>query len=140
MCRRLTCEDRSGRWRSQYDIDFAASGTIQGKVHVHIHYYEQGNVRTALTISRMHTLMHAQVQLETSHDISIPIPPAVVNASPNAMASKIFALIEAEETRLQTSLNVAYHDMGEKAFKGLRRALPLTRQKIDWDKVGLSHT
>ena len=40
-----------------------------------------------------------------------------------------------EETRLQTSLNDSYHEMGEKAFKGLRRALPLTRQKIDWDKV-----
>lgn len=33
------------------------------------------------------------------------------------------------------SLNDTYQEMGEKTFKGLRRALPLTRQKIDWDKV-----
>jgi len=108
----------SGRWRSQYQIDFAESKTIQGKILVNVHYYEQGNV-----------------QLETSHDLSIPIPPAIFNASPNSAANKIFALIEAEETRLQTSLNESYHEMSEKAFKGLRRALPLTRQKIDWDKV-----
>ncbi|KAI9568602.1 hypothetical protein HD554DRAFT_2172373 [Boletus coccyginus] len=108
----------SGRWRSQYQIDFSEPKTIQGKVLVNVHYYEQGNV-----------------QLETSHDLSIPIPPAIANASPNAAANKIFALIEAEETRLQTSLNDSYHEMNEKAFKGLRRALPLTRQKIDWDKV-----
>ncbi|KAG6376941.1 F-actin-capping protein subunit alpha [Boletus reticuloceps] len=108
----------SGRWRSQYYIDFAESKMIQGKILVNVHYYEQGNV-----------------QLETSHDLSIPIPPAIANASPNAAVNKIFALIETEETRLQTSLNESYHEMSEKAFKGLRRALPLTRQKIDWDKV-----
>jgi len=108
----------SGRWRSQYHIDFAESKMIQGTILVNVHYYEQGNV-----------------QLETSHDLSIPMPPAIANASPNAAVNKIFALIETEETRLQTSLNDSYHEMSEKAFKGLRRALPLTRQKIDWDKV-----
>ncbi|KAN0087430.1 F-actin-capping protein subunit alpha [Tylopilus felleus] len=108
----------SGRWRSQYHINFGESKTIEGRILVNVHYYEQGNV-----------------QLETSHELSIPIPPAAANASPNAAANKIFALIEVEETRLQTSLNDSYHEMGEKAFKGLRRALPLTRQKIDWDKV-----
>jgi len=109
----------SGRWRSHYEIDLAESKLIQGKILVNVHYYEQGNV-----------------QLETSHDISIPIPPALASASsPTAAANKIFALIEREETKLQTSLNEAYQEMSEKAFKGLRRALPLTRQKIDWDKV-----
>ena len=33
------------------------------------------------------------------------------------------------------SLNEAYHDLGEKTFKGLRRALPMTRQKLDWERV-----
>jgi F-actin capping protein alpha subunit len=59
-----------------------------------------------------------------------------VTSSPSASASKILALIEDEEGKYQTSLNDTYHEMGEKTFKGLRRALPLTRQKLDWDKVG----
>jgi capping protein (actin filament) muscle Z-line, alpha len=59
-----------------------------------------------------------------------------VTSSPSAAASKILALIEDEEGNYQTSLNDIYHEMGDKAFKGLRRALPLTRQKLDWDKVG----
>ncbi|KAG1872325.1 F-actin-capping protein subunit alpha [Suillus subalutaceus] len=94
------------------------SRTIQGRVLVNVHYYEQGNV-----------------QLSTSNDSSISIPATVSSLSPASSASKIFALIEAEESRCQTFLNDAYHEMGEKAFKGLRRALPLTRQKIDWDKT-----
>lgn len=79
-----------------------------------------------------------QVQLNTSNDLSISIPAGILSLPPTSSASKIFALIEAEESRCQTSLNDAYHEMGEKTFKGLRRALPLTRQKIDWDKVCFS--
>lgn len=76
-----------------------------------------------------------QVQLATSHTVSFDIPPAVVSASPNTASSKILALIEGEEGKYQISLSDTYQEMGEKTFKGLRRALPLTRQKLDWDKV-----
>jgi len=67
--------------------------------------------------------------------VSFELPPAVASAAPSTASSKIFALIEDEEGKYQVSLNETYHEMGEKTFKGLRRALPLTRQKIDWDKV-----
>ncbi|KAF5369573.1 hypothetical protein D9758_002577 [Tetrapyrgos nigripes] len=107
----------SGRWRSEYVVDLNEH-TVQGKILVNIHYYEQGNV-----------------QLSTTHDISIKLPPPVVTASPSAAASKILALIETEEGNYQTSLNDTYHEMSEKTFKSLRRALPMTRQKLDWDKV-----
>ncbi|KAF8208854.1 F-actin-capping protein subunit alpha [Mycena galopus ATCC 62051] len=107
----------AGRWRSEYTIDLNEN-SIDGKVLVNVHYYEQGNV-----------------QLSTTHTISMSLPAAIVTSSPTASASKILALIEDEEGKYQTSLNDTYTEMGEKTFKGLRRALPLTRQKIDWDKV-----
>lgn len=50
-------------------------------------------------------------------------------------ASKVLALIETEESNYQESLGETYQAMGEKTFKGLRRALPMTRSKLDWDKV-----
>ncbi|KAG6877130.1 hypothetical protein C0993_010082 [Termitomyces sp. T159_Od127] len=109
----------SGRWRSEYVVDLNEN-KVTGKVQVNVHYYEQGNV-----------------QLATTHDVSLTLPPAVVTSTPSASASKILALIEDEESNYQTSLNETYQEMGEKTFKGLRRALPLTRQKIDWDKAGL---
>jgi capping protein (actin filament) muscle Z-line, alpha len=81
------------------------------------------------------TLIVLKVQLATDHTLSISLPSAVVKSSPASSASKILALVEDEEGKYQTSLNETYHEMGEKTFKGLRRALPMTRQKLDWDKV-----
>ncbi|KAK7056691.1 F-actin-capping protein subunit alpha [Paramarasmius palmivorus] len=79
------------------------------------------------------------VQLSTTHTISIPLTSAIVTSPPNNAASKILALIETEEGKYQTSLNDTYHEMSEKTFKSLRRALPMTRQKLDWDKACTTH-
>ncbi|KAI0789633.1 F-actin-capping protein subunit alpha [Abortiporus biennis] len=107
----------SGRWRSEYTIDLAEK-TLTGKILVNVHYYEQGNV-----------------QLSTTHNISLALPPTITPNPAPASANKVLALIESEETKYQSSLNEAYSEMGEKTFKGLRRALPMTRSKLDWDKV-----
>lgn len=107
----------SGRWRSEYRIDLD-SKTIQGKILVNVHYYEQGNV-----------------QLTTTHEMESILAPTINASSPAPSASKILALIEDEEGKYQTSLTDSYQEMSEKTYKGLRRALPMTRSKMDWDKV-----
>jgi len=105
----------SGRWRSKYTIDFS-KGVINGKVLINVHYYEQGNV-----------------QLQTTHTPSLPLQNSPQQTAQTA--SKILKLIELLEGEYQTSLSNVYHEMGEKTFKGLRRALPMTRSKMDWDRV-----
>lgn len=77
----------------------------------------------------------SQVQLETTHAISLALPPAITAASASSSATKVLALIETEESKYQESLGDVYQEMGEKTFKALRRALPMTRSKLDWDKV-----
>jgi len=77
----------------------------------------------------------SQVQLESKHQASIALPTSIVTSSPGPSANKVLALIADQEGAYQESLGDTYHEMGEKTFKGLRRALPLTRQKLDWDKV-----
>ncbi|KAF5360578.1 hypothetical protein D9756_004779 [Leucocoprinus leucothites] len=106
----------SGRWRSEYVISFD-QGTVTGKILVHVHYYEQGNV-----------------QLTTTHDVAFNLPPGITSGD-NSAASKIVALVEDEEGKYQVSLNETYQEMLEKTFKSLRRALPMTRSKLDWDKI-----
>ncbi|KAK7690305.1 hypothetical protein QCA50_006962 [Cerrena zonata] len=107
----------SGRWRSEYTLN-VGDRKLAGKILVNVHYYEQGNV-----------------QLSTTHDISLVLPPTINPTSAASSASKVFALIEDEESKYQNTLNDAYQEMSEKTFKGLRRALPMTRSKLDWDKV-----
>jgi len=75
------------------------------------------------------------VQLETKEQSSIALPTSITASSPGPSAKKVLTLIADQEGAYQASLGDTYHEMGEKTFKGLRRALPLTRQKLDWDKV-----
>jgi len=39
----LPRRSRSGRWRSEYEVNIG-SRSLQGKIAVDVHYYEQGNV------------------------------------------------------------------------------------------------
>jgi len=107
----------SGKWRSEYEINLG-SRFMRGKIAVNVHYYEQGNV-----------------QLAANREVSMSLPPTILQSSPTPSAAKVLALIESEEGEYQTSLTETYRDMSEKTYKSLRRALPMTRSKMDWDKV-----
>ncbi|RMZ68731.1 F-actin-capping subunit alpha [Pyrenophora seminiperda CCB06] len=100
----------NGRWRSSYVYD-TASGSVTGSIKVDVHYYEDGNVR-----------------LLTNKDIS-----ASVGAG--AGATEVMRKIAAEEKKYQEDLNRAFSSLSEGAFKALRRQLPITRQKIEWEKI-----
>lgn len=51
-------------------------------------------------------------------------------------ATEIIKTIAGIEKKYQEELNRAFGALSEGAFKSLRRQLPITRQKIDWDKIG----
>ncbi len=73
-----------------------------------------------------------QVQLTTEYTPTLSLPPS----APSTQAAKQLLLqISEQENKYQTLLSDTYQDLGEKRFKTLRRALPMTRNKIDWDKV-----
>ncbi|CAK7262816.1 F-actin-capping protein subunit alpha [Sporothrix epigloea] len=99
----------NGRWRSRYVYD-PATKTLEGNIRVDVHYYEDGNVR-----------------LLTDKPQSVSVP----SASGPAVAREIAAL----EKAYQEELNKKFLSLSEGAFKSLRRQLPVTRQKIEWDKV-----
>ncbi|KAK4154355.1 F-actin capping protein alpha subunit-domain-containing protein [Chaetomidium leptoderma] len=99
----------NGRWRSHYVFD-PASNALEGAIKVDVHYYEDGNVR-----------------LLTNKSVT-----ASVSSGSGAGIAKEVALVE---KRYQEDLNRSFTSLSEGAFKALRRQLPVTRQKIEWDKV-----
>jgi capping protein (actin filament) muscle Z-line, alpha len=103
---------RNGRYRATYQFPVSSSSTtISGTVHVDVHYYEDGNVA-----------------LSTKKPLSLSVPSLTADA--------VVAKIAAAERDYQEELNRAFSRMAEGAFKNLRRQLPITRQKMEWEKVG----
>ncbi|OAQ98832.1 hypothetical protein LLEC1_05742 [Akanthomyces lecanii] len=99
----------NGRWRSVYTFD-PSSGSLEGTIKVDVHYYEDGNVR-----------------LQTKKPVSVSVA--------SSTGAGIAKEISSTERKYQEELNKGFVSLSEGAFKGLRRQLPVTRQKIEWDKV-----
>jgi len=106
----------NGRWRSVWQC--AVEGRtikLSGSCKIHIHYYEDGNV-----------------QLNTDFQKTIQVN---AGATPAATATELFKTIGKAEADFQAALDRSYETMNENTFKALRRILPITRTKIDWEKI-----
>ena len=75
-----------------------------------MHYYEDGNVRLLCTKT---------------------LPATTIAAS----AAEIMRTVARVEKGWQEEMNRGFGRLSEGEFKGLRRQLPVTRQKVEWEKV-----
>ncbi|KAF2227563.1 F-actin-capping protein subunit alpha [Elsinoe ampelina] len=98
----------SGRWRGTYILD--SSGNIKGDIKVDVHYFEDGNVR-----------------MQTEKKVELKV---------GSGAQEVVRAIAQVEKKYQEDLNRGFAQLNEGVFKGLRRQLPVTRQRVEWDKVG----
>ncbi|KAI8067795.1 F-actin-capping protein subunit alpha [Gongronella butleri] len=106
----------NGRWLSTWTYD-PQSRELTGDASVHVHYYEDGNV-----------------QLNTAKTFAATIATDDA-AAPAAVAAKIVAQMAALEKEFQVAMNASYQQLADETFKSLRRALPLTRNKLDWHQI-----
>jgi capping protein alpha len=102
----------NGRWRSVWTF---SDGELTGHFKLVVHYYEDGNV-----------------QLNTDHTVKIPISES---GGPDALAAAAVKAIAKAEQGYQQALDTSYQTMGDTTYKALRRALPITKTKIDWNKI-----
>lgn len=100
----------NGKWVSEWKL-VMDQNSLQGNIKIHIHYFEDGNV-----------------QLKQHKEVSLSL-------GDNSIKS-VFKSIQSAEHDIHTNLIMACSTLCDTSFKGLRRALPLTKAKMDWAAIG----
>ena len=108
----------AGRWRAEWLLEVPSGGSVgqlTGKLACHVHYFEDGNVQ--LDDSAVH-------QTELKADA--------------AVGENFVNSVRGFETQFIGKFEEIYQNMSENTLQGLRRRLPVTRTKYDWDKLSVA--
>eukprot|EP01031_Cornospumella_fuschlensis_P027282 gene27282-32954_t len=104
----------SGRWTSVWTLSVNEGGcTLAGELKIHVHYFEDGNLQMQST--------------KTFAAVSLPGP-----QSPD-LAAKVVGQIQAHESAYQAGLEDMYSNMNSETIKAMRRVMPITKTKMDWN-------
>jgi capping protein alpha len=110
----------SGLWRSEWKLVIEAngrSGRLEGRVHCDVHYFEDGNVQ-----------LHDKLKFDKSIDVQ-----------PGDEGASFVSSVSEFEQALMASMEDIYQTMSESVLNGLRRRLPITKVKFDWDNKASVH-
>lgn len=109
----------TGRWRSSWKIVFPSGGngnvTLNGKVLIKVHYYEDANV-----------------QLDCNQELNT----TAKGGKPTDLAKSVIDAIKKSEHAYHDIISDNINNMGSGSYKSLRRQLPINGSLIDWDKIG----
>lgn len=100
-----------GEWLSEWKLD--SKSTLEGTVKINAHYFEDGNV-----------------QLKLNKTFSYPME---LKGDPDEGCKKILEKIRISEDQILVGLDTLYESLPTQVFKTMRKALPVTNTKMDWN-------
>ena len=120
---------------------------VTGILKVQVHYYEDGNVQlvsskeiketitksvsiAAVVIWNVLLLLYESGVICACNSIT-----NIILQSDEQLAKDLVSKMEKSETDYQSAISENYQTMSDTTFKALRRQLPVTRTKIDWNKI-----
>lgn len=103
----------SGGWRSTHTLNVnGKKGKLKLHINANVHYFEEGNV-----------------QLNTNYDEEVDVKLDDAEATGKEIAEHIKTI----ENKFQKNMEEMYLNMHTQTFKAMRRFLPVTRSKMDWN-------
>ena len=122
-CKLNTRNFWTGSWSSQWAIDVAeggasGQGTLKGSIAARVHYFEDGNVH--LTASRDFS---DNLTWTDAASFAVAVAKAISTAELDYVG-----YLQGQYASLPNSVP-------DVAFKSLRRKMPITQQRFQWDKV-----
>lgn len=104
----------SGKWTSSWALAVNdGNATLSGDIKIHVHYFEDGNL-----------------QMQTNKNVQAN---SFNYSNENALFDKVVAIIQEQEAALQQGLEEMYTNMNNETFRSMRRIMPVTRTKMDWN-------
>ena len=108
---------------------------VSGVLKVQVHYYEDGNVQL-VSSKDVKEAISSTVNLKLEYSRShLRTRSSFILQSEEVTAKELIKLMEDTESDYQTAISENYTAMSDTTFKALRRQLPVTRTKIDWNKI-----
>lgn len=109
----------AGAWRAEWSLEVpmgGSMGVLTGKLVVQVHYFEDGNV-----------------QLDDKAAFQCEIP-----ATPSEVGAEFVGKVRQQEGAFMAKLEDIYANISTSVLQGLRRRLPVTQNKFDWDRLAVS--
>ena len=101
----------SGEWLSTWEFDISGK-QVKGTLRANTYYYEEGNI---------------QFNLDTNFNSTVK------GGDNNAIAANLIEFIKTSENSVQLELEKVYDELSENYIKPLRRKLPVTGTKMNWN-------